>query len=64
MSDDVPAGCPSPEEITLRAWLIRIEWTPAERMKRLRVDWRPTPVAHVSHRAAVAVSEPLRDVDR
>ena len=33
---------PSPEEIRLECLLIQSEWTPAERLKRLRVDLRPT----------------------
>ena len=32
---------PTPEEIAERCLAIQAEWTPAERMKRLRVDLRP-----------------------
>ena len=38
---NVPPGAPTPEEIAERAAEIRAGWSPAERMKRLRVDWRP-----------------------
>jgi len=33
---------PSPEEIAAACLLIQSTWTEAERMKRLRVDLRPT----------------------
>ena len=32
---------PSPEEIAERCLAIQAEWTPAERLKRLRCDLRP-----------------------
>ena len=32
---------PSPEEIAERCLAIQSEWSPEERMKRLRVDLRP-----------------------
>lgn len=38
---DAPPGAPTPEQIAERAAAIRAEWSPAERMKRLRYDWRP-----------------------
>ena len=33
---------PTPQEIAERCAEIQKEWTPAERLKRLRVDLRPT----------------------
>ena len=33
---------PSPEQIEQLTAEIRATWTAAERMKRLRVDWRPS----------------------
>ena len=33
---------PSPEQIAAVCLLIQTGWTPAERLRRLRPDWRPT----------------------
>jgi hypothetical protein len=35
---------PTPEEIASMTAAIRASWSPEERSKRLRVDWRPQPV--------------------
>jgi len=32
---------PTPAEIAAACLLIQLSWTPQERMKRLRADWRP-----------------------
>jgi hypothetical protein len=32
---------PSPEEIAELCLLIQADWSPAERLRRLRADWRP-----------------------
>ena len=32
---------PDPEEIEAACAEIRVGWSPEERLKRLRVDWRP-----------------------
>jgi len=32
---------PSPDEIAERCAEIQLSWTPQERLRRLRADWRP-----------------------
>ena len=32
---------PTPEEIAERCLEIQAEWSPEQRLKRMRVDWRP-----------------------
>jgi hypothetical protein len=32
---------PSPEQIAAERLAIQLEWSPAEKLKRLRCDWRP-----------------------
>ncbi|TWT35877.1 hypothetical protein KOR34_07730 [Posidoniimonas corsicana] len=38
---DEPYYLPSPEEYEAAKAAIRARWTPEERLKRLRFDWRP-----------------------
>src|SRR5689334_15141269 len=52
---------PTPAEIAARAALIRAGWTEAERVKRLRVDWRDldwkVPLLHVSELQGLVATE-------
>ena len=40
--EDHPENEPSPEQIAAICLEIQQTWTPAQRLERMRADWRPT----------------------
>jgi hypothetical protein len=61
-----PTPDPTPEEIKERCAEIQATWTPAERMRRMRHDYRPLGITaggddmtHMSSRASKAVLSDL-----
>ena len=60
-----PHHIPTPEEIAERCAAIQATWTPAERMRRMRHDWRPLGItaggdmADVSSRTSESVTGDL-----
>ena len=48
---------PTPEEIASMCLEIQSGWTPAERQKRLRADWRPMVAAADGRMVGVAAND-------